>query len=95
MIDWHKTVKFIRDDWNAHPVRLALETFNWVLNIIISLSVSLTVPYTNWLYVYPVIFCALSISIYSAISRGSFGILMTSITLFLIDLIGVYRILVL
>jgi ABC-type proline/glycine betaine transport system permease subunit len=94
-IDWHKTVDFIRKDWHSHPVRLMLETFNWILNIIIATSVSLTVPYTNWLYVYPVIFVAISISIYSSISRGSFGILLTSITLLVIDAIGYYRVLVL
>lgn len=95
MIDWHKTANFIKNDWHSHPVRLCLETVNWLLNIVISLSVSLTVPHTNWLIVYPVIFVALSISIFSAISRGSFGILLTSITLFAIDLIGFYRILML
>jgi len=95
LIDWHKTAKFIKDDWHSHPIRLCLETVNWLLNIVISLSVSLTVPYTNWLIVYPVIFVALSISIFSAISRGSFGLLLTSLTLFSIDLIGFYRILML
>lgn len=95
MIDWHKTVEFIRNDWHNHPVRLMLETTNWILNIIISTSISLTVPYTNWLYVYPVIFVAISISIYSSISRGSFGILLTSITLLVIDGVGYYRVLVL
>jgi len=95
LIDWHKTANFIKKDWHSHPVRLCLETVNWLLNIVISLSVSLTVPDTNWLIVYPVIFVALSISIFSAISRGSFGILLTSITLFSIDLIGFYRILML
>ena len=95
MIDWHKTVKFIQDDWRSHPVRLCLEVCNWLLNIVIALSVSLTVPYTNWLIVYPIIFVALSISMYTSISRGSFGLLMTTITLFVIDTIGFYRILVL
>ena len=95
MIDWHKTVKFIRNDWHSHPVRLCLETVNWLLNIAIAGTVSLTVPYTNWLIVYPIIFVALSISIFSAISRGSFGLLLTSVTLFLIDMIGFIRILML
>ncbi len=93
MIDWHTTVNFIRNDWQSHPVRLCLETLNWLLNIAIAGTVSLTVPYTNWLYVYPIIFVALSISIFSAVSRGSFGLLLTSITLFSIDMIGFYRIL--
>ena len=95
MIDWHKTVKFIRNDWQSHPVRLCLETVNWLLNIVIAGTVSLTVPYTNWLIVYPIIFVALSISIFSAVSRGSFGLLLTSITLVLIDMVGFIRILML
>jgi hypothetical protein len=95
LIDWHKTANFIRKDWQSHPVRLMLETVNWLLNIVIAGTVSLTVPYTNWLVVYPIIFVALSISIFSAVSRGSFGLLLTSITLFLIDMIGFIRILML
>lgn len=94
-LNWHKTLGFIRDDWHSHPVRLCLEIINWILNIVISLAVSLTVPYTNWLIVYPIIFLALSISMFTSISRGSFGLLMTTITLFLIDSVGFYRILVL
>ena len=94
-IDWHQTVEFIKSDWHSHPVRLCLEVCNWLLNIVISLAVSLTVPFTNWLIVYPIIFVALSISMYTSISRGSFGLLMTTITLFLIDSIGFYRVLVL
>lgn len=95
MIDYHKTINFIKRDWHSHPIRLCLETLNWLLNIVIAGTVSLTVPYTNWLIVYPIIFLALSTSIFSAISRGSFGLLMTSITLFFVDSIGFYRILVL
>ena len=91
-IDWHQTFNFIKRDWHSHPVRLCLEVVNWLLNIVIALSVSLTVPYTNWLIVYPIIFVALSISMYTSISRGSFGLLMTTLTLFLIDSIGFYRI---
>jgi hypothetical protein len=94
-LDWHKTVDFVKRDWHSHPVRLCLEVANWILNIIISLAVSLTVPHTNWLIVYPIIFVALSISIFTSISRGSFGLLMTTMTLFIIDSIGFYRVLVL
>ena len=92
-IDWHQTVKFIQDDWRSHPVRLVLETVNWALNFAIALTFTLTVPNVPMLLVYPLFFCALSISIYSAISRGSFGLLITSITLFTIDLIGYIRLL--
>jgi len=95
LIDWHKTAKFIKDDWHSHPVRLILETVNWALNFVIAMTFTLTVPNVPLLLVYPLFFTALSISIYSAISRGSFGLLITSITIFVIDLVGYYRLLML
>jgi hypothetical protein len=95
LIDWHKTVNFIQKDWNSHPVRLMLETVNWALNFVIAMTFTLTVPNVPLLIVYPLFFTALSISIYSAISRGSFGLLITSLTIFIIDLVGYYRLLML
>ncbi len=93
--NYHKTIKFIQHDWNSNPFRLSMETVNWALNIVIASAVSFTVPDTNWLIVYPLFFTALGISIYSAISRGSFGILITSITILLIDIVGYIRIIML
>ena len=95
MIDWHQTVRFIKNDWHSHPVRLILETVNWALNFVIAMTFTLTVPNVPLLVVYPLFFTALTISIYSAASRGSFGLLMTSITIFVIDLVGYYRLLML
>lgn len=95
MIDWHKTVEFIRQDWHSHPIRLILETVNWALNFVIAMLFTLTVPNVPLLVIYPLFFIALSISIYSAASRGSFGLLMTSVTIFLIDLVGYYKLLML
>ena len=95
MIDWHKTAKFIKDDWRNHPVRLILETVNWFLNFAVAMTFTLTVPDVPLLLVYPLFFVALGISIYSAISRGSFGLLMTSITIFVIDLVGYVKLLLL
>ena len=92
-LNWHNTTSFIKSDWRSNPLRLFLETVNWLLNIVIATTVSLTVPYTDWEIVYPIIFCAISISIYSSVSRGSFGILLTSITLLIVDSIGYWRIL--
>jgi hypothetical protein len=90
---WHKTLQFLQADWKSNPLRLALETVNWVLNLAIALIFAITIPDVPLLIVYPIFFVALSISIYSAISRGSFGLLITSITLFIIDIIGFIRLL--
>ena len=93
--NYHKTIKFIQHDWNSNPFRLTMETINWALNFAVAMTFTITVPNVPLLVVYPMFFTALSISIYSAISRGSFGILITSITIFLIDLVGYYKLLVL
>jgi hypothetical protein len=94
-IDWHKTSDFIRKDWRHNSIRLILETINWLLNLSIALIFAITVPNVPLLIIYPIFFVALSISIYSSISRGSFGLLLTSITLLVIDFIGYIRLLIL
>lgn len=93
--NYHKTIKFFQQDWRSNPVRLVMETVNWALNFAVAMTFTLTVPNVPLLLVYPMFFTALSISIYSAISRGSFGLLITSITIFLIDLVGYYKLLML
>ena len=93
MIDWQKTLEFLQADWKSNPLRLTLETVNWALNLAIALIFAITIPDVPLLIVYPIFFVALSISIYSAISRGSFGLLITSITLYIIDIIGFIRLL--
>jgi hypothetical protein len=90
---WHKTLQFLQADWKSNPLRLTLETVNWALNLAIALIFAITIPDVPLLIVYPIFFAALSISIYSAISRGSFGLLITSITLYIIDIIGFIRLL--
>ena len=93
MIDWHKTVKFIKDDWNEHPIRVILEGINWALNLAVALLFALTVPDVPLITAYTLFLLALSISIWSAHSRGSFGLLMTSITIFIIDVVAYWRLL--
>jgi hypothetical protein len=93
VIDWQKTLEFLQADWKSDPLRLTLETVNWALNLAIALIFAITIPDVPLLMVYPIFFVALSISIYSAISRGSFGLLITSVTLFIIDAVAYYRLL--
>lgn len=85
--------KFVIDDWHSDPLRLALETVNWALNFATALIFAITVPDVPLRVVYPIFFVALSISIYTALSRQSFGLLITSITLLLINIVGYYRLL--
>jgi len=93
MLDWHKTVNFIKRDWHSHPIRLCLEIINWVLNIVVVVTFAVTVPNVPFLLVYPLFLSCLTISIFSAWSRGSFGQLLTSLTIFLVDLVAYFKLL--
>jgi hypothetical protein len=86
-LDWHQTVNFVRRDWKENPLRLILESINWILNLTIGLIFAFTVPNVPLILCYSLFLIAISISIYSSISRGSFGLLATSITIFIIDLV--------
>lgn len=89
----NRTLEFVLADWHSNPLRLILETVNWALNFATALIFAITVPNVPLHVVYPIFFMALSISIYTALSRHSFGLLITSITLLLINIIGYYRLL--
>lgn len=93
--NWNNVINFIKTDWYGHPVRLCLEIVNWLLNIVIVVTFAITVPDVPYLVVYPLFFGCLTISMYSAYSRGSFGLLLTSLTIFLVDLVGYYKVLML
>jgi hypothetical protein len=81
------TINYIKSDWASHPTRLALETINWICNVTVGLIIANTVPNPPFL-----IFC-IWISIFSAWSRGSFGLLLASISIFVIDVCGYARLL--
>jgi len=88
LIDWHDTAKFIRDDWQANPIRVVFESINWMLNLAVALLFAFTVPDVPLLLCYTLFLIAIGISIYTSISRGSFGLLATSITIFIIDFVA-------
>jgi hypothetical protein len=88
LIDWHKTVNFIKDDWQANPIRVVFESINWMLNLAVALLFAFTGPDVPLLLCYTLFLIAIGISIYTSISRGSFGLLATSITIFIIDFVA-------
>jgi hypothetical protein len=92
-LDWRNTRAFIIRDWHSNPLRFSLEVVNWALNLVVAVIFAATVPQVPLLTVYPIFFVALAITIYSAVSRGSWGLLMTSVTMMAIDLVGYCRLL--
>lgn len=92
---WRKTVEFVRKDWRSHPLRLILETLQWGINVAVAVIFAVTVPTVPLEIVYPLFFAGLGINIYSAYTRGSFGLLLTSCTMLLVNVIGYSRLLML
>lgn len=84
---------YLHRDWKSHPYRLVLEMFNWALSICSGLFIAFTVPNTPFIVIYPVWFICLSINIFTAISRGSTGLLLASVSMFAIDIFGFVRLL--
>lgn len=90
---WRKTAEFIRRDWHSHPTRLILETLQWFINVAVAVVFAVTVPNVPLGVVYPLFFAGLAINIYSSYTRGSFGLLLTSCTMLLVNIIGYVRLL--
>jgi len=88
---FESTMQYIKKDWETNPVRLILEFVNWIGNVIIAIIIAATVPHTPFLILYPIWFLCTGISIFSAVSRGSTGLLLASVSLLLIDIVGAYR----
>jgi hypothetical protein len=81
---WHR----VKKDCRSHPLRMILELVNWILNVGIGLAMAITAPYPPLLYIYPMWFICLCISISSAITRGSIGLLLASSSMLAIDICG-------
>lgn len=92
MID--KVLAYLLEDWRSHPYRLVLEMFNWMMTIATGLLIALTAPHTPFLILYPLWFVGQCINIFSAISRGSSGLLLGSVSMLTIDVFGFIRLLV-
>lgn len=84
---------YIQTDWKSHPVRLVLEMINWLGNIASGVIIAYTVPHTPLMLLYPLWFLCVGITLFSAITRGSTGIILASVSMLLIDSVGFTRLL--
>lgn len=94
MIDYHRTLEFIKNDWHSNPVRLCLETYQWLMNVAIAFVFTYYSPEPPPLMlVYPAFLSTLAVGMYSGLSRESFGIFASALTIFVIDSVGYYYVL--
>lgn len=89
----NKTFDWIKEDWESHRVRFALEILAWAISIGCSITMALTVPTPPLLTLYPIWIFGCSIYAWAAWTRRSFGMLANYILLSTIDTVGLIRML--
>ena len=87
------TFEWIKDDWNSHPVRFAIELLAWGISIGCSITMAATVPTPPLLVLYPIWITGCALYAWAAYTRKSFGMLANYLLLTTIDTIGLIRML--
>lgn len=85
------TFEWIKDDWNSHPVRFAIELLAWTISIGCSITMASTVPNPPLLILYPIWITGCALYGWAAYTRKSFGMLANYLLLTTIDTIGLIR----
>lgn len=85
IFDW------IKNDYKSHRIRFCFEVLAWVLSIICSVTMALTVPNPPLLALYPIWIAGCAIYSGCAYSRRSFGMLANYLLLTTIDTLGLIR----
>jgi hypothetical protein len=87
----YRILEWIKQDWDSHPVRCFLEIIAWMLSIICSVTMMVTVPAPPFLMLYPMFITQCIIFAWSAWTRQSFGLLANYTLLVTIDSIALAR----
>ena len=85
------TFEWIKDDWNSHPIRFAIELLAWGISIGCSITMAATVPTPPLLVLYPIWIAGCALYAWAAYTRKSFGMLANYILLTTIDTVGLIR----
>lgn len=85
------TFEWIKDDFNSHPLRFAIELLAWGISIGCSITMAATVPTPPLLVLYPIWITGCALYAWAAYTRKSFGMLANYLLLTTIDTIGLIR----
>lgn len=85
------TWDWIKNDWQSHKVRFAIEVIAWAISIGCSITMALTVPNPPLLVLYPIWITGCALYAWASYTRGSFGMLANYLLLTTIDTIGLLR----
>ena len=86
-------LQWIKDDWRSNHIRFTVELIAWLISIGCSITMAATVPNPPLLILYPIWITGCSMYAWAAWTRKSFGMLANYILLTVLDIIGLYRIL--
>ncbi len=84
-------INWMARDYRANPVRFVAEVFAWALSIGCALTMAITVPAPPLLTIYPLWMFGCLIWMWAAFTRGSTGLLANYSILFIIDCVGLVR----
>lgn len=85
--------EWIKNDFNSHRMRFAIELFAWAISIGCSITMAITVPSPPLLVLYPIWITGCALYAWAAFSRRSFGMLANYLLLVTIDTVGLTRML--
>ena len=82
---------YVVNDWRENPVRCVLEIAAWLLSIVCSVTMALTLPNPPFLILYPLFITQCAIFAWACKTRGSTGLLANYLLLVTIDTIALIR----
>lgn len=87
----NNTANWIKADWDSNPLRLAAETYNAFTALATAVIFALMAPNVPYGITYPLWLSGTFIMIFCGISRGSFGVVIMSVVMTIIDTFGYIR----
>lgn len=88
------TYNWAKSDFNSYPFRFCVEVVAWAISIGCTVAMAMTVPTPPLAYIYPFWIVGCAMYAWAAWTRDSFGMLANYVLLTIVDIIGLYRILI-
>lgn len=87
------TWNWAKSDYQSYPFRFCVEVIAWAISIGCTVVMAMTVPTPPLAYIYPFWIVGCTMYAWAAWTRDSFGMLANYLLLTIVDIIGLYRIL--
>jgi hypothetical protein len=88
------TWAWAKNDYHSYPFRFCVEVIAWVISIGCTIVMAATVPTPPLIILYPFWILGCAMYAWASWTRDSFGMLANYLLLTLVDIVGLYRIIV-